>query len=139
LRGKRLRDLAALEFGLPTHSKNDYHFANLAGIQGTPVRKLSPMRKLTHAMLFIALVSIFDGASLSAIAQQPANRQPAAAAPAGGAAPSAISTQGELKATVFLFWDGNLIAQYKYYWWHDGCYLSYEPTNFAAVPPAARS
>jgi hypothetical protein len=57
--------------------------------------------------------------------------------PAGTAAPSPISTEGELKATVFAFRDGNLVAQYKYYWWHNGCYLSYAPANFVPAPPAA--
>ena len=52
------------------------------------MRKLLDMRKLMHAMLFIALVSIFAGSSLSAIAQQP-----------GAGAPSAVGTEGQLKPT----------------------------------------
>ena len=93
------------------------------------------IRKSMRAGLFIAL-AIFAWSPLSAIAQRP-TRQPAGAAPAGAAVSSPISTEGELKATVFNFRDGNLVVRYKYYWWRDGRYLSYSPANFAPVPPAA--
>ena len=98
--------------------------------------KLSATRKSMRVGLFVALASIFAWSPLSAIAQQPA-RQPAGAAPAGAAVSSPIGTEGELEATVFTFRDGNLVVQYKYYWWRNGCYLSYSPANFAPVPPAA--
>lgn len=48
-----------------------------------------------------------------------------------------MTTEGVRKAIVFIYLDGNLVAQYKYYLWHDGCYLTYEPNGSALVPPAA--
>jgi hypothetical protein len=101
------------------------------------VLKLSATRKLAHAAFLVAVALILTWFSLSARAQQPAARQSAGTAPASAAAPSPISTEGELKATVFTFRDGNLVAQYKYYWWRNGCYLNYAPATFAPAPPAA--
>jgi len=67
-----------------------------------------------RAMLFVAAVFIFNWPSPSAIAQQMADRQQGAA-PASPAAPSIITTEGELKATVFTYRDGNLVTRYKYF------------------------
>lgn len=99
--------------------------------------KLSAMRKLTQAAFVIAAALIFAWFTHAARAQQPAARQPPGTAAAGAAAPSPIGAEAELKATVFAFRECNLVAQYKYYWWRDGCYLSYAPGNFTPVPPAA--
>jgi hypothetical protein len=48
-----------------------------------------------------------------------------------------MTKEGVRKAIIFTYRDNNLIQQYKYYWWNDGCYLTYEPNNNASVPPPA--
>jgi hypothetical protein len=45
-----------------------------------------------------------------------------------------MTTEGVRKAIVFTYRDGNLVQQYKYYWWNEGCYLTYEPNNSGPVP-----
>jgi hypothetical protein len=108
----------------------------VSGIERAPMRKSLAEKNSTRAMLLIAAAwRILDWPS-TAIAQHLADRQNGTV-PASTAAPSIIVTDGELKATIFAYRDGNLIMQYKYYWWRDACYLTYEPTNSAPVPPAA--
>jgi hypothetical protein len=64
------------------------------------------------------------------MAQQPADQQPAVRAPAGaiidGATAAAIAAEGELKATIRTFQGDNPSAVYRYYWWHDNCYVRYQ-------------
>jgi hypothetical protein len=101
------------------------------------MRKSSAKKNSTRTLLLVAAGwSILGWPSTPAIAQRLADRQNATVA-ASAAAPSIIATDGALKATIFAYRDGNLIMQYKYYLWRDACYLTYEPSNFAPVPPAA--
>jgi hypothetical protein len=87
-------------------------------------------------MLPMAIVSIIVWLPTTAMAQRIADRQQNTG-PSSATAPSIITTDGERKAIVFVYLDGNLVQQYKYYLWRDDCYLTYEPNNFAPVPPAA--
>jgi hypothetical protein len=103
-----------------------------------PMPKLPAARKVTRATLCAASVSIFAAQSLSSMAQQPTDQQSAAHAPAGAtvdeATAAAISAEGELKATIRTFQGDNPSAVYRYYWWHDGCYVRYQSGNYQSVP-----
>jgi streptogramin lyase len=89
------------------------------------MRKLSAIRKLTCA---VALV-LFAWPPVSAIAQQPSQ-----GALVSGTAGAAISTDGERKAIIQTFHNDNLIAEYHYYLWRDGCYVHYQSNSYQAVP-----
>jgi hypothetical protein len=71
------------------------------------------------------------------MAQQSADPQQAARAPAGAmidaATAAAIAAEGELKATIRSFQSGNPSAVYRYYWWHDNCYVRYQSGNYQSV------
>jgi hypothetical protein len=99
------------------------------------MREPSTLRNAMRAMLPVAIVLVLASLPFAAIAQRIADRQGTSSTPA--AAPSIITTEGSLKATIFTYRDGNLVNRYKYYVWHDGCYLTYEPIGFAPAPPAA--
>jgi hypothetical protein len=102
-----------------------------------PMPKLSAARKVTRATILAASVPIFASPSLSAMAQQSADPQQAARAPAGAmidaATAAAIAAEGELKATIRSFQSGNPSAVYRYYWWHDNCYVRYQSGNYQSV------
>ncbi len=103
-----------------------------------PMLKLSAARKVTRATLFVTSVPIFASPSLSAMAQQSADPQQAVRAPAGAmidaATAAAIAAEGELKATIRSFQSGNPSAVYRYYWWHDNCYVHYQSDTYQVVP-----
>jgi hypothetical protein len=96
----------------------------------------SAFGKSIRAMLGVTIVSILAWLPSAAMAQRMADRQQDTA-PSSATSPSIMTTEGVRKAIVFIYLDGNLVAQYKYYLWHDGCYLTYEPNGSALVPPAA--
>jgi hypothetical protein len=73
-----------------------------------PMLKLSAARKVTRATLFAASVPTFASPSLSVMAQQSA-------------------------ATIRSFQSGNPSAVYRYYWWHDSCYVRYQSGNYQSV------
>jgi hypothetical protein len=102
-----------------------------------PTLNLSAARKVTRVILFAASVALFAGPSLSAVAQQSPNQQPTVRAPAGAnidaATAAAIAAEGELKATVRTFQGDNPSAVYRYYWWHDNCYIRYQPGIYQVV------
>jgi hypothetical protein len=102
-----------------------------------PMPKLSATRKVRRAILFAASVSIVAGLSLSSTAQQPADQQPAVRSPAGAiideATAAAIAAEGELKATIRTFQGDNPSAVFRYYWWHDSCYVRYQSGNYQLV------
>jgi hypothetical protein len=95
-------------------------------------------RNVTRAMVFAAAVSIFAD-RLPSMAQQPANRQSGAGAPAGAtidaATAAAIAAEGELKATIRTFQCDNPSAVYRYYWWHDTCYVRFQSGDYQLVAP----
>jgi hypothetical protein len=98
--------------------------------------KLSATRKLARAVVFAASVSIFAGPFLSAMAQQPADQQSGARAPAGAidaATAAAIAAEGELRATIRTFQSENQSAVYRYYSWHDNCYVRYQSGSYQLV------
>jgi hypothetical protein len=119
-------------------NKRDYHLVGACRASNRlQMRKSSAKKNSARAMLLVAAGwSILGWTSASAIAQHLADRQNSTV-PTSTAPPSIIATDGELKATIFAYRDSNLTMQYKYYWWRDACYLTYEPTNFAPVSPAA--
>jgi hypothetical protein len=90
--------------------------------------KSSAVRKVTRATIFAASLSIFASLSPSPMAQQSGAQQQTVRPPAGGtvdvATAAAIAAEGELKATVRTFQGDNPSAVYRYYWWHDSCYLA---------------
>jgi hypothetical protein len=101
-----------------------------------PVPERSATRKVTRAILFAASLSIVAGPSLSSMAQQPADQQSGAHAPAGAidrATAAAIAAEGELKATIRTFQSDNPSAVYRYYWWHDSCYVRYQSGEYQSV------
>ena len=101
-----------------------------------PAPKRSAARKVTRAILFAASVSIFAGPSLSSMAQQPADQRSGARASAGaidGATAAAIAAEGELKSTIRTFQSDNPSAVYRYYWWHDGCYVRFQSGEYQLV------
>lgn len=100
------------------------------------MRNPSALRKSIRGMLPVAIVSVLASLPSAATAQQMADRLQDTA-PSSAKAPPVVSTEGARRAIIFTYLDGNLIQQYKYYWWHDGCYLTYETNNFAPVPPSA--
>jgi uncharacterized protein YfaQ (DUF2300 family) len=109
---------------------------SLWGIQR--MRMFNPSAtRTTRAILFVALVSIFVSPSLSSMAQQPADQQSTVRAPEGGliggAAGAAIATEGELKSTIRTFQGDNPSAVYRYYWWHDSCYVRFKSDNYKLV------
>jgi hypothetical protein len=85
-------------------------------------------------MLPVAIASIIAWLPSTAMAQRVADRQQNTGS---ATSPSIITTDGVRKAIIFVYLDGNLVQQYKYYLWRDDCYLTYEPNNFAPAPPAA--
>jgi hypothetical protein len=97
------------------------------------MRKSSALRKSIRAMLPVASVLILAGLPPAAIAQRIADRQQGSV-PSSATTPSIMTTEGVRKAIVFTYRDGNLVQQYKYYWWNEGCYLTYEPNNSGPVP-----
>ena len=107
------------------------------------MHKLSATRKSTRAIHLVALVSILAWLSVSALAQQPANRPPVGRAPAGaliaGTTGAASEAEGQLKATILRFRDGNLVAEYHYYWLRGSCFIRDETGHYEPVPPDACS
>jgi hypothetical protein len=89
-------------------------------------------------ILFAASVPIcfaFVGPSPSSLAQQATVPQ---SGPPPGAAidkttAGAIAAEGELKATIRTFQADNPSAVYRYYWWHDGCYVRYQSGDYQPV------
>ena len=71
------------------------------------------------------------------MAQQPADQKSGIRAPAGatidGATAAAIAAEGELKATIRTFQSDNPSAVYRYYWWHDSCYVRYQSGDYQLV------
>jgi hypothetical protein len=101
-----------------------------------PTAKLS--RKIMRRILFAASVPIFFalvGPSPSSLVQQAA--VPQSGAPAGATidktTAAAIAAEGELKATTRTFQGDNPSAVYRYYWWHDGCYVRYQSGDYQPV------
>lgn len=94
-----------------------------------------PSAKSVWTMLPVAMVSIIAWLPTTAMAQRVADRQQGTGL--SSATTSIITTDGVRRAIVFVYLDGNLVQQYKYYLWRDDCYLTYEPNNFAPAPPAA--
>jgi hypothetical protein len=117
-------------FALPTHTENAYYSPSFAGHLGMPMPKISAVRKAARGILFAALVAI----SLSSMAQQPAGQQSAVPTSKGstvdGATAAAIAAEGALKATIRTF----QAAVYRYYWWHDSCYVRYQSGDCEPVP-----
>jgi hypothetical protein len=99
--------------------------------------KSSAVRKVTRATIFAASLSIFASLSPSPMAQQSGAQQQTVRPPAGGtvdvATAAAIAAEGELKATVRTFQGDNPSAVYRYYWWHDSCYLRYQSGSYELV------
>ncbi len=88
-----------------------------------------------RAIGFAAAVSIFAGGYLPAIAQQPADKS-VAGAPTGvvdEASAAAIAAEGELMATIRTFQGDNPSAVFRYYWWHDSCYVRYQSGKYESV------
>ena len=89
-----------------------------------------------RAILFAASVATFAGPSLSSMAQQRTDQQ-STRAPTGatidGATAAAIAAEGELKATIRTFQSENPSAVYRYYWWHDSCYVRYQSGEYQLV------
>ncbi|MFY9840352.1 MAG: hypothetical protein WAK55_28560 [Xanthobacteraceae bacterium] len=98
--------------------------------------KPSALRKAIRAVLVLASVWILALLPTAAMAQHMADRQQDTT-PSSTTASSIMTKEGVRKAIIFTYRDGNLIQQYKYYLWHDACYLTYEPNNSAPVPPPA--
>jgi hypothetical protein len=94
-------------------------------------------REVTRAIPFAASVLIFFGLPLSSMAQGPAGQQSTGRAPAAatidGATAAAIAAEGELKATIRTFQSDNPSAVYRYYWWHDNCYVRYQSGDYQLV------
>jgi hypothetical protein len=90
------------------------------------------------AIFFAIAISLFASASHStaeqASAQQSSDPAPAGAM-IGGTAAETIAAEGELKATIRTFQGSNPGAVYRYYWWHDGCYVRYQSGNYQSVSP----
>jgi hypothetical protein len=122
--------------GFPAVSKRIIILVNPATIKAVPMRKPSALRTAVRAVLALASASIFAWPPTAAMAQKMADRQQGAP-PSSTTAPSIMTKEGARKAIIFTYRDNNLIQQYKYYWWNDGCYLTYEPNNNAPVPPPA--
>ena len=101
-----------------------------------PMPKRAATRKVTRAIVLAATVSIFAD-PLASMAQQPGNQQSGSRAPAGatidGATAAAIAAEGELKATIRTFQSDNPSAVYRYYWWHDSCYVRFQSGNYQLV------
>ena len=99
--------------------------------------KLSATTRDKRAKFFAMLIVFFTGSSQFAMAEQPTARQSSDSAPAGamigGAAAETITAEGELKATIRTFQGGNPSAVFRYYWWHDGCYVRYQSGNYQSV------
>jgi len=98
--------------------------------------KRSATRNVTRAIIFGASVAISAGPSPSAMAQRPADQQSGARAPAGTIDPTtaaAIAAEGELRATIRTFQSENPSAVYRYYWWHDSCYVRYQSGEYQLV------
>ena len=99
----------------------------------------SATRRVTRGILCAASVLIFPGLSLSSMAQGPPNQQSTGRAPAAatidGATAAAIAAEGELKATIRTFHSDNPSAVYRYYWWHDNCYVRYQSGDYQSVAP----
>jgi hypothetical protein len=112
-------------------------FAGFRGIQKKPMPKRSATRKVTRGILCAASVLIFPALSLSSMAQGPTNQQSTGRAPAAatidGATAAAIAAEGELKATIRTFQSDNPSAVYRYYWWHDNCYVRYQSGDYQLV------
>jgi hypothetical protein len=93
--------------------------------------------KATRAILLAVSVSIVAGPPSSLAQQQPANKPSGANSPAGvtidAATAAAIAAEGELKATIRTFQSDNPSAVYRYYWWHDGCYVHYHSGDYQSV------
>jgi hypothetical protein len=126
----------AANWAFPALSKSTIILANPAHIQGVPMREPSALRKASRVVLAAASVSILVWLPTAAMAQRVADRQQDTV-PSSTTASSIMTKEGVRKAIIFTYRDGNLIQQYKYYLWHDACYLTYEPNNSAAVPPPA--
>jgi hypothetical protein len=97
---------------------------------------LSTARKAARAMRLAALVLFFAGLSSSLMAQQPSGSQgvrPPAATTIDAATAAAIAAEGELKATIRTFQGDNPSAVYRYYWWHDSCYVRLPPGDYQSV------
>jgi hypothetical protein len=98
--------------------------------------KRSATRKVTRGILCAASVLIFPALSL-VNAQGPTNQQSTGRAPAAatidGATAAAIAAEGELKATIRTFQSDNPSAVYRYYWWHDNCYVRYQSGDYQLV------
>ena len=97
------------------------------------------MRKFTRVMLVVSVASIFVGWSLSAMAQQPANQQPAGGsavgAPIGGASGAVIRAEAVLKATIVTYQFDVPVAQHQFYRWRGNCYYRNPAGEFAPVVP----
>jgi hypothetical protein len=97
---------------------------------------LSATRKAARAIRLAASVSILAGLSPSSMAQQPSDsrgvRAPAATT-IDAATAAAIAAEGELKATIRTFQGDNPSAVYRYYWWHDSCYVRYQSGDYQPV------
>jgi hypothetical protein len=87
-------------------------------------------------MRLAASVSIFASLSPPLMAQQPSDsrgiRAPAATTIDATTA-AAIAAEGELKATIRTFQGDNPSAVYRYYWWHDSCYVRYQSGDYQSV------
>jgi hypothetical protein len=122
---------------LPIHSESAYNFGEFRGISTMPMPRPPAARNVTRGIVFAASVSIFAALSVSSLAQQPTDQRPAAGARAGAtiddATAAAIAAEGELKATIRTFQGDNPSAVYRYYWWHDSCYVRYPPGNYELV------
>jgi hypothetical protein len=99
--------------------------------------KLSAAAKSARVIFFA--VPLFASSALPSIAQQAAGPPSIAPGPSGaaigGAAGEKIAAEGELKATIRTFQGGNPSAVFRYYWWHDGCYVRYQSDNYQLVSP----
>jgi hypothetical protein len=128
--------LLSLKPALPTDSEKAYSSHGFCtASQERAMCKQTAMAKGTRALFFA--VPLFASMALPTIAQQPAPQQSTVPGPAGamigGAAAETIAAEGELKATVRTFQGSNPRTVYRYYWWHDGCYLRYPAGNYQSV------
>ena len=101
------------------------------------MRKLLATTTKTRAIVFATLAALFASSSVSSMAEQSMEQQSPGSAPAGatigGAAGATIAAEGELRATIRTFQSGNPSAVYRYYWWHDACYVRYQSDNYQLV------
>jgi hypothetical protein len=89
------------------------------------------MTKSRRAVLAISLASVFAGPPLSAIAQQPANQQPASGAASGAGAVN--GAEAEHKSSITTFQSDTPVARYDYYWWRGNCYYRDQSGHYVQV------